>query len=127
MFAGAARAQALIAANDTALAIDALEHLKPPGAAGDLAWSFGDALPVERLLLARLLLAKGRFQESLAAALIFDHPEPTTFVAFVGESLGIRYRAALALGNQQAADSLRRRLELLGRVDLIDAANPARR
>jgi tetratricopeptide (TPR) repeat protein len=127
MFARAARAQATLAGFDTAGAIEALQKLGNPGPTGDLGWGFGDALPVERLLLARLLLAKGRFRESILAASVFDHPEPITFLPFVGESLGIRYRAALAMGNRPEADSFRRRLEQLGRVDLINAADPTRR
>ena len=126
MYANAARAQARLSAGDTSGAMDDLRKLPFPGGGGDLAWAFGDALPVERLLLARLLLARRQYRESFVVASAFDHPQPMTFLPFVGESLGIRYRAALALGNRRAADSLRRRLILLGRLDLINAADTGR-
>jgi tRNA A-37 threonylcarbamoyl transferase component Bud32/tetratricopeptide (TPR) repeat protein len=126
-FAYAARAQMLLAIGDTARAIAALSALHGPADTQALTWSFGEAFPVERLLLARLLLSQGRHGDAIAVASRFDHPEPITFLAFVGESLGLRYRAALALGNRRLADSFRQRLVELGRQDLIDAASPTRR
>jgi serine/threonine protein kinase len=125
LFAEAGRAHLALARHDTTNAIAQLAALPNPGA--DLEWQFGDALPVERLLLARLLLAKGRYRESARAASVFDHPAPVIFLPFTGESLRIRYSAALAIEAASAADSARARLTALGRVDIIDAVSSARR
>ncbi|HZI27975.1 MAG TPA: serine/threonine-protein kinase [Gemmatimonadaceae bacterium] len=127
LFAQAGHAQAILAAGDTVGAIEALTALTIPGAIIDLSWGLASALPVERLLLAKLLLARGKYRESVNAASAFDHSEPIAFLPFVGESLGIRYRAALVLGNRREADSFRNRLQQLGRQDLIHAAEATRR
>ena len=121
-FAAAAMAQLALLKGDTAGALERLSRLETPGAPGALAWSFGASLPVERLLLARLHFRAGRYQESIRAAAIFDHSEPVIFLAYVPESLRIRLAASMALGDGPAAAVYRRRLERIGRGDLIEAA-----
>jgi hypothetical protein len=107
-----------IARLDSAVAIEELRRLPTP-APESLAWGFGASLAPERLLLARLLLARGRHREAIWAASVFDHPEPVVFVQFVPESLRVRYEAALALNDRPAAQRYRARLEALYRLDLI--------
>jgi Tfp pilus assembly protein PilF len=119
MFAAAASAHATLARGDTGQAIERLRRLRPPTVDADLSWRFGDALPPERLLLARLLLATGQYRETLLAASVFDHPQPIMFVPYVAASLVIRYEAAIALGDNAAANRYRQRLLNLNRQDLV--------
>lgn len=126
-FAAAAMAQLALLRGDTATALERLSRLQTPGAPGALAWSFGASLPVERLLLARLLFRAGRYREGIRAAEIFDHAEPAIFLAYIPESIRIRLAASLALRDAPAAAIYRRRLERLGRADLIEAARSTSR
>jgi hypothetical protein len=67
-----------------------------------------------RLLLARLLLATGRPADAIAAAGVFDHPEPSVFLPFVPASLKLRYLAARRLRRDGEAQRYADRLEALG-------------
>jgi len=119
MYADALAAHSALLRNDTTEAIDRMRALKSSAPLGDVAWKHGAALPVERLLLAELLLAQGRYRESYEAARVFDHPGPMMFLAFLPQSLSVRYRAATAMGNSDLAALSRDRLLSLGREDLI--------
>ena len=127
MFADAARAHVLLARGDTASAIKKLQTLANAGPNADLAWQFGDALPVERLLLAQLLLASGRHRDCMLEASVFDHPMPILFLPFVRASLELRYRAALAIGDARASNLLRLRLNRLGRGGHVPVEDSQRR
>ena len=118
-FSIAAEAHLAIAVRDTSRAITLLQQLVRARNAVDIVWGFGSAFAPDRLLLAELLLATGRPHESAAVAAALDHEAPITFIAYVPMSLSVRYRAARALGNESAAMEARRRLERLGRQDLI--------
>jgi len=94
-------------------ALRALEGLSPVVPQYDLMWEPLAALPLERLLKARLLLAEGRAAEALRVASAFDHPAPIVYLEFLPESLRLRREAALALDSLSLARSLADRLESL--------------
>ena len=118
----AARVDTLVAARlwlargDTARAIRALEGARSRAPAETLAWDEQEALPTERLLLARLLLAEGRAEEALGIANVFDHSWPITFVAFLPESLAVRRDAARTLGRPDLVAMYTRRIDALARA-----------
>lgn len=98
---------------DTTGAIAGLTELKPDAPLGDLEWQPWEALGAERVLLAELLLARGRFQEALQVAEQLDSPQPVIYSVYLSASLLIRIRAAEALGLARAADRYRARLAAL--------------
>jgi hypothetical protein len=105
-------------AMDTLRAISLLQSL-PSTAPPELTWGFGDALAPERILLARLLFARGQYRESIAAASVFDHAEPVLFLPYLPASLSLRYQAALELSDDVAAEHYRDRLQRLHRTELV--------
>ena len=105
-------------AMDTLRAISLLQSL-PSTAPPELTWGFGDALAPERILLARLLFARGQYRESIAAASVFDHAEPVLFLPYLPASLSLRYQAALELSDDVAAEHYRDRLQRLHRSELV--------
>jgi tetratricopeptide (TPR) repeat protein len=119
LFAQALDAHLALLRGDTTETIQRLASLTPNGRRADLDWDFAEPLPVERLRLSELLLARGRFEDAIDAASTFDHPTPVVYVPFVAKSLGIRYRAAVALGRSRSAAQYRDRLARLGRLDLV--------
>jgi tetratricopeptide (TPR) repeat protein len=116
------RARVRILRGDTTAALAHLRGLIPRAPAIVLAWGLGDAHAPDRLLFSQLLLATGSHREALDVAAGFDHPGPAAFLPFVPASLGIRLRAALALGESAEAERYRDRLSRLGRKDLIEEA-----
>ncbi len=119
MYADAMAAHQALIRQDTADAIDRLRALTSTGRVDSLAWKYGEALPVERLLLARLYSARADFRLAIHTASVFDHPGPVLFLAYLPESLQIRLNAARALRRRGLADEYRERLLSLGRSDLI--------
>ena len=117
--ADALHAHLLLARGDTTAALGALEGLVPIARRDFLVWGYTDALPVERLLLARLLVSRGRHTEALRVADLFDHPSPIAYLPFLPASLDLRYRAAGALALHDRATRYRNRLAALGRPDLL--------
>jgi len=103
LLAPAVAAHAALAAGDTARAISLLPDLRSAGSRESILWDLPNALAPERFLLAQLLLARGRPEEALTVAGIFDHPQPTTFLIFLGPSLRLRAEAAEALARRGAA------------------------
>jgi hypothetical protein len=73
------------------------------------------------LALAELLFARGWFAEVLRVASIFDSPSPVMYLIYLPVSLGVRLRAAQALGDAALAERFRARLVALGRSDLTDS------
>ncbi|HSD30994.1 MAG TPA: protein kinase [Gemmatimonadales bacterium] len=120
-YANALAAHIALAHGDSALALSLLETLRPVARRGTLEWGFTQALPVERLTLAQLLLARGRYGEANGVASAFDHSTPIFYLPFLAASLAVRYRAARSLGQSRQASWYRDRLLALGRGDLIDA------
>lgn len=119
MFANASEADLALVLGDTARAVLLLGSLESRSTPLQLAWDPGGALAPNRLLLAQLLLRQGRAREAYEATLVFDHAEPITFVGCIAPALRVRYLAASRIGDAVAAAEARRRLEALGRQDLL--------
>jgi len=98
LFARALAAHLTLVRGDTAEAVAQLAALRATAPRQRLEWEHGEPLPVERLRLAELELATGRYDEAMVAAAGFDHPAPVAYLGFVGRSLEIRRDAARALG-----------------------------
>jgi len=111
----------LLAKGDSAGALSRFEQLTPSSTLDDLQWGYTDALPVERQTLAALLFARRQYQSAIDVSAKFDHPSPTVYLPFLPASLALRYRAALALARPEEAQWYRRRLQALGRVDLLNS------
>jgi tRNA A-37 threonylcarbamoyl transferase component Bud32/tetratricopeptide (TPR) repeat protein len=111
------RARVRLTGGDSAGATTMLRSIVPTAATGLLAWDFAESHPVERLLLARLLLASGATREALLVAEGFDHAVPAIYLPFVPASLELRYAAARELRETAAAMEYRERLVRLGRWD----------
>jgi tetratricopeptide (TPR) repeat protein len=126
-FAEALTARLALLRRDTATAIAHLRAALPNGRRDILDWDLGEPLASDRLLLARLLLARGFPREALAAAAVFDHPAPIVFLPYLPASLAVRRRAALALGQSALARSFEARLARLGRRDVVaeDSSHPS--
>jgi hypothetical protein len=112
--ASAAAVHLLLARGDSAAALRAVERLAPAAVRDQLIWGYAESLPVERLLHAQLLLARGRYAEAIEVAEVFDHPTPVVYVSFLPASLALRYQAAQSLGQRQWAARYRDRLKALG-------------
>jgi tetratricopeptide (TPR) repeat protein len=108
-----------LARGDTTDAIDKLRGLRPTAVSDSLSWSLWEPLPIERLTLARLLFARGRYQEAHDVAGVFDHQQPIAFLPFLAPSLALRLKAAEALGRPGLVAEYRARLLKLGRTDLV--------
>jgi serine/threonine-protein kinase len=111
LLARSMRAHAAAARGDTMAAVAQLLDVWPNApAAGSLAWSVAESLGPDRLLLARLLLAEGRFRQALEVATAFDAPASVIYPLYLAASLEVRARAAEALGDERLARQYRRRL-----------------
>ncbi len=97
---------------DSTAAIDLLQRSLALPAAENLDWSLQAPRPIERLLLARLLLARSRPDDALVMAAAFDG-QPMAFLPFLPASLELRATALDQLSRPDAARRVRRRLEVL--------------
>jgi hypothetical protein len=102
---------------DTVEAIALLSALRASARTDVLDTDLFETLAVERILLAELLLAKGRYREAFAAASVFDNVN-LAFTPFIARSLAIRVRALNSLGGVDARE-YQRRLAELGRAELL--------
>lgn len=125
-FGTATRADLLRLAGDGAGAIAAYESIRETAPNGHITWELGDPMPFARLRRSELLLAAGRYEEAIAVASVFDAPAAIVFDGLVPNSLAIRLAAARAAGLRREEREFRRRLEALGRTDLIEAAAGSR-
>ncbi len=107
------QAHATLLAGDSAGAIARFERIRTIAPRDSLSWEFLEPLAADRLVHARLLLARGRPFEALAVASVFDHQEPVTFLAFVRRSLELRVLAAERIGMPSSASRFRARLRAL--------------
>jgi tetratricopeptide (TPR) repeat protein len=110
---------------DTAETIRLWSDVPSVARRGDLLWDLDAAIPVERLELARLLLATGRAAEAHDVAEVFDHGASVILLQFLPESLRLRQQAALAMNRRDLAADYRERLLRLGYIDATDTpSNP---
>jgi tetratricopeptide (TPR) repeat protein len=99
---------------DTALALQRLEELvAEPMPAPELAWDVAAPRAAARLLLARLLLARGEPRRALAVASVFESGWPSIHVLYLPASLELRADAADRLGEDALAAHFRSRLAAL--------------
>jgi hypothetical protein len=117
LLADALYAHLALGRGDTTAAIARLRRLTPTVAHSELRWTQADPLPVERNLLAQLLLARGEYEEAHRVAAVFDHQEPVMFLPFLRTSLLIRLSAVEAMGEDHLANAYRHRLQELGWSD----------
>jgi hypothetical protein len=103
-------AQAVLARGDSSAALERLRALVPTAEDWSaLVWNPWESLGQERLLLARLLLARGEALAALQVASNFDAPAPVTYLPYLPASLSLRIEAAERLGNARLVQQLRRR------------------
>ncbi len=104
-------ARATLAHGDSAGALRQLRALAPTAASRqDLTWDPWESLGGERLLLARLLLARRHAAEALEVASGFDSPVPVSYLMYLPASLSVRVQAAAQLGDTRLAKASRERL-----------------
>ena len=106
-------AHAALARGDTVAALPLLEALAPTAHKSRLLWNPWESLGPERLLLARLRLARGDYEGAARDASYFDSPAAIPLAAFVSASLEIRIRAAQAMHRDAVVAGLERRLAAL--------------
>jgi serine/threonine-protein kinase len=98
---------------DTSRAIALLEGIGPAGSGAGIEWGMEEPFGQEQLLLAELLLTRGRAQEALEVATGIDHPRPITYLVYLRPSLLLRIRAAESLRNRQLAGAYEVRVRSL--------------
>jgi len=108
-------ARLLLLRGDTAGAIDSLQAIRPVAPFPHLVWRYWEALAPERLLLARLLLAKGYPAQAMRVAQSFDGQRTAVDVAYLPASLEVRRRAAAQMVDRNSTDTYERRLMKLSR------------
>ncbi|MGH7534176.1 MAG: tetratricopeptide repeat protein, partial [Gemmatimonadales bacterium] len=114
LLAASILARATLARGDTAAALEQLRRLSPNATSNqDLTWNPWESLGGERLLLARLLLARGRPAEARDVAANFDSPVPITYLMYLPASLSLRVQAAEQLGDTRLARIAAERLAAL--------------
>jgi hypothetical protein len=107
-------ARATLALGDTAAAIRRLRALVPTSPSHqDLTWGPWESLGGERLLLAQVLLARGKPADAYEVAQAFDSPVPIPYLMYLPASLELRIRAAQELGDYRQVDRLVSRLHRL--------------
>jgi tetratricopeptide (TPR) repeat protein len=105
------RAFATLARGDSAAAMALLRSLvSDPAPGGDLAWDLAAPRGMERLTLARLLLAERDYQTAIEVANVFDAAWPSVYLLYLPASLELRAEAASAIPSTQLAARFRSRL-----------------
>jgi serine/threonine-protein kinase len=102
-----------LAMKDSLGAMETLEARLPVAPYQELVWGLAAPLAFPLLARARIELAQRRFEEALATASLFDHPQPVVYLPYLPESLSIRIDAARALGRESLAAGFERRLRSL--------------
>ncbi len=102
---------ATLARGDTTAAIAAFEALAPTAIHQEVEGSLWESLATERMVLARLLLARGEWARAHRVASVFDHPGVFVHQLFLPASLAVREAAARGLGDNVLAAAARQRLD----------------
>jgi tetratricopeptide (TPR) repeat protein len=97
---------------DTTRAMELLTSLVPDAATtGSMAWDEAEPRGFERMLLGRLLLARGQAQRALDVTSMFDSSNPLVYAFYLTQSLELRARAARAVGDHAGAAAFEARLD----------------
>ncbi len=121
LFARVAAAHVSLAKGDTADAERRFSALVPAANLETLAWSLWEPLGLERLVLAEVYLAEGRYAEAIRTAAALDAPRPFSYLLYRPASLELRLRAARALGRGDLVRTYEAQLAALGRHEARDA------
>ncbi len=126
MLGTALEARAVLAAADSASAIELLRGLVPAKRPG-VGWRPWETLAAEQILLAKLLYARGDYAAAVRVAANLDAPaRPPADLIYLPASLVLRIRAARELSDAELERRSRKRLRQLGRVDLLRALDSDR-
>jgi serine/threonine-protein kinase len=111
LVAASMAAHAALAAGDSALALQRFDALirAQPAPSALLSWDEAAALGIDRLMLGRVLLARGQADRALRVLDALDAPAPIVFPLYQVASLSVRARAAQAMSRPQVAQRLRER------------------
>ena len=116
-YADAIRAHLLVARGDSSAAETLLRRVLSAALTTDnMQWDITGSRGLQRLTLARLLLARGRAQEAWNVANVFDTSASMVYVLFVPASLELRAQAAKQLGDVAAERLYRSRLASITRA-----------
>jgi tetratricopeptide (TPR) repeat protein len=96
--ADAVGARLALARLDTAGAISRLQRVRSTVPSQTLWWGIREPYSLERLLLVRLLMARGRLDEALAAVQSLGHHGPVLFLPLLPESLELHAELSARLG-----------------------------
>lgn len=110
LFAAVSSAHLAVALADTAAAVRELRALEPRATLDELVWQPWEAFAGERMLLARLLEARGERVESIRVASQLDAPVAMVNLIYLRQSLILRERASVFLGDGVGAARYRQRL-----------------
>lgn len=108
--------RALLLRGDTAGAIAELALVRAVGSSKQLTWDFCPPAAEERMLLARLLLARRDYERAARVAQVFDLQAENAFIVHVPEALEIRAAAAHAMGRGRVAAAFETRLASIARA-----------
>jgi hypothetical protein len=102
-----------LARGDTITALRHFRVLRLDAPRDAVEWSLVESLAIERLLLARLAIARGDYAEAHRVAGVFDHPAPVAYLSFMRPALDVRLRSARALGKSDLVGRYRARMNRL--------------
>ena len=105
---------ATFAAGDTTKALQLFKSVvDEPAPGADLAWDVAEPRGGERLMLARLLVAKKDYRKAIDVANVLDAAWPSIYLLYVPQSLELRADAAAAAGDKVLESRFRSRLTRL--------------
>ncbi len=100
-----------LAMGDTAKALVLFKDLvDEPVPGAELAWDVATPRGAERLMLARLLAAKGDYRKAISVANVLDAAWPSIYLLYARPSVQLRLDAATAAGDSDLAAKLSDRL-----------------
>ena len=112
--AGSVQAHIALANGDSARALALVRPLVAAAARGDeIVWDEAWPMGAERLMLARLLLARGNPAEAIQVANVLDSPAASIHPLYLRASLEVRLNAAVALRDRTLESRIRERIRRL--------------